>query len=81
MTTARTKPQNRDQSATLDSFEQLLTYVETAEVLGVTDRTVRTLVRTGALPAVRFGGSVRIDPADLREFVENAKRERKGGVK
>lgn len=61
--------------------ERLLTYRETADFLGVTDRTVRTLVSTHVLPAVRFGGSVRIDPADLREFVENAKRERKGGAK
>lgn len=56
-----------------DAFESLLTYPQTAEILGVTDRTVRTLVSTGALPAVRFGGSVRIDPVDLRRFIENAK--------
>jgi excisionase family DNA binding protein len=52
------------------AFERLLTCRETAGVLGVTDRTLRTLVRTGSLPAVvRFGRSVRFDPADLREFI------------
>lgn len=56
-----------------DAFESLLTYGQTAEVLGVSDRTVRTLVSTRALPAVRFGGNVRIDPVDLRRFIENRK--------
>lgn len=71
----QTLPPSMDSSG---AFERLLTSGETAEVLGVTDRTLRTLVRTGSLPAVRFGRSVRFDPADLREFIENAKRERKG---
>lgn len=57
-----------------DAFEPLLTYRQTAEVLGVTERTVRTLVSTNELPAVRFGGSVRVDPADLRRFIESSKR-------
>lgn len=52
----------------------LLTYREAAKVLGVTDRTVWTLVDAGVLPAVRFGRSVGIDPEDLRAFIERAKR-------
>ena len=54
--------------------EGLLTYREAAALLGVTDRTVWTLVHRGNLPAVRFGHSVRIDPADLRAFIERSKR-------
>jgi excisionase family DNA binding protein len=61
-------------------FERLLTTDETAEILGITGRTVRTLVRAGSLPAVRFGGSVRIDPADLRRFVNDAKAGQKGAA-
>lgn len=80
MTTARTAPQNQDHSVALKSLEQLLTYRQTANVLGVTDRTVRTLVKTGALPAVRFGGSIRVDPRDLRQFVDDAKRGRTGAA-
>jgi excisionase family DNA binding protein len=57
----------------------LLTYRQAAEVLGVTDRTVWKLVDQGDLPAVRFGRSVRIDPADLRAFVESAKRTEQAG--
>jgi len=51
----------------------LLTYREVAEVLGVTDRTVWELVRKGELRNVKVGRSVRIDPADLRQFIEDSK--------
>jgi excisionase family DNA binding protein len=52
----------------------LLKYREAAKVLGVTERTVWAMVDRGTLPAVRFGRSVRIDPADLRAFIEETKR-------
>jgi excisionase family DNA binding protein len=55
------------------TVEALLTYRQAAKVLGVTERTIWTLVDRGALPVVRFGRSVRIDPADLRAFIERAK--------
>lgn len=51
----------------------LLTYVQVAEALNVTTRTVQTLVKQGKLPAVRFGQSVRIDPIDLRKFIDSSK--------
>jgi excisionase family DNA binding protein len=54
--------------------DRLLTYRQAAKVLGVTERTVWSLVNAGTLPAVRFGRCVRIDPADLRAFIERAKR-------
>lgn len=54
--------------------EGLLTYDQAAKLLGVTGRTVWTLVHRGGLPAVRFGRSVRIDPADLRAFIDRSKQ-------
>ena len=54
--------------------EGLLTYDQAGKLLGVTGRTVWTLVHRGDLPAVRFGHSVRIDPTDLRAFIERAKK-------
>lgn len=54
--------------------EKLLTYRETAIRLGVTERTIFSMVDRGELPAVRFGRSVRVDPADLRRFIDKAKR-------
>ena len=59
--------------------EPLLTYDLAAKVLRVTDRTVWTLVNEGQLPAIRFGRSVRIDPADLRAFIDQSKRGEIGG--
>lgn len=56
-----------------DDTPRLLTYRQAAEILGVVDRTISTMVRRGELPAVRFGGSVRIDPRDLATFIEKAK--------
>ena len=54
--------------------ERLLTYRQAGELLGVTERTVWTLVDQGQLPSVRFGRSVRIEPADLRKFIEQSKQ-------
>jgi excisionase family DNA binding protein len=54
--------------------ERLLTYRETAQLLGVTERTVWSLVDRGELAAVRFGRSVRIDPRDLRAFIDGVRR-------
>ena len=56
------------------NIEGLLTYDQAGKLLGVTGRTVWTLVHRGDLSAVRFGHSVRIDPADLRAFIEQSKR-------
>ncbi len=61
------------------TIERMLTYRETAKLLGVTDRTVWQLVKDDQLPAVRFNRSVRIDPADLRRFIERAKQGRGSG--
>jgi excisionase family DNA binding protein len=58
--------------------EQLLTYKQAGALLGVTERTVWTLVDDGELPAVRFGRSVRIDPADLRAYIDRCKTTAKG---
>jgi len=56
-----------------DDAPRLLTYRQAAAILGVVDRTIYNLVRRGELPAVRFGGNVRIDPRDLEAFIEKAK--------
>lgn len=54
-------------------LEKLLTYKQTGVLLGVSERQVWTLVNNDELVAVRFGGSVRIDPADLRDFIYQRK--------
>ncbi len=47
-----------------------LTYLEAAEVLGVSLATLKRLVRAGDLSVVRFRGCVRIRPEDLARFVD-----------
>lgn len=51
----------------------LLTLTETAERLRMSARTVQRLVQTGALPCVRIGRAVRIDPADPATMLEAVK--------
>ena len=52
----------------------LLNYKAAARLLGVSDRTIYEFVRQGHLPSVRLGNrSVRIDPGDLRNFIESRK--------
>jgi len=55
------------------SVEQLLTYREAGERLGVTERTIWNLVNRGELLSVRVGRSVRIDPVDLRAYIDGCK--------
>ena len=54
-------------------IEHLLTYRDAGELLGVTERTVWNLVDQGELTAVGIGRSVRIDPADLRAYIDRCK--------
>lgn len=54
--------------------KQLLTYKDAAKLLDVCDRTVWALVQRGDIPVVRFGRTVRIDPVDLSNFIERAKK-------
>ena len=43
----------------------LLTVIDVAEVLRVSTRTVRRLIKSGALPSVTVGRSIRVRPEDL----------------
>ena len=51
----------------------LLTIPQAAATLQVSARTLRRLVDAGALPAVRVGRLVRIDPADLAALIHTHK--------
>jgi excisionase family DNA binding protein len=51
----------------------LLRRVLAAKFLGVCDRTLHTLDKTGELRAVRIGSRVLYDPRDLAEYVERQK--------
>jgi excisionase family DNA binding protein len=52
----------------------LLTARDTARALAVCPKTLWALTRSGRLPVVRIGRAVRYDVADVRAFIEAAKR-------
>lgn len=49
---------------------QLFTVSETADALHLHLSTLRRLIRAGDLPVVRIGGAIRIDPEELRRFID-----------
>ena len=49
---------------------KLLRAEEAASIMDVSKSLVYRLIRTGELPAVRFGTAVRIKPEDLNAFIE-----------
>lgn len=51
-------------------MNELLTVREVAPKLKMSTGRVYELIRTGVLPAARFGKQVRVDPEKLRAFVE-----------
>jgi excisionase family DNA binding protein len=48
---------------------QFYTVEQVAEALGVCSRSIRRWIRSGDLPAHRFGSAVRVADADLRAFL------------
>ena len=49
----------------------LLTTGEVASRLSVCNRTVRTMIKSRQLPAIRVGAEYRIDEMDLVKFIDN----------
>jgi hypothetical protein len=54
-------------------IEALLRKADVARALGVCQRSVDGYIATGKLKIVKLGTAVRIDPADLRSFIDAAK--------
>jgi excisionase family DNA binding protein len=49
--------------------QRLLSVAETAAKLNVSEKTVRRLIATGHLPALRVAGVVRVDPDELQRWL------------
>jgi excisionase family DNA binding protein len=50
------------------SLQRLLSISEVADSCGVSGSTVRRLIRSGRLPALRVGGQIRVEARDLERF-------------
>jgi excisionase family DNA binding protein len=55
------------------SFEPLLTLDEVAQILHASRSWVENQIRAGRLKKTKLGGLVRIEPADLRAFIDARK--------
>lgn len=64
----RTGMQNNSENKA-NSIDGLLTAEETAKLLTVSPRTVWALTKTGELPAIRIGRSVRYSRQDIDAFI------------
>ena len=58
---------------------KLMTLREVSEVLNVSYSRAAELARTGMLPVVRLGRSVRVHPQKLAEFIERGGQALPGG--
>lgn len=54
--------------------KRLLTLRETARMLSISERTLRTVTRSGQLPIIRMGRAVRVDVRDIEAFIEAEKQ-------
>ena len=50
---------------------------DAAEALSISPRKLWAMTNSGEIPCVRFGKSVRYDPADLREWIDQQKGSRR----
>jgi len=55
------------------SLEPLLSKKQVAAILGCHERSVERLVSAGRLPVVHVGAKCRIEPRDVRNFIEASK--------
>jgi excisionase family DNA binding protein len=70
-----TNKRDNSRSAARTATPQFFTIGDVADLFDVSARSVRRWVKSGDLPAHRFGAAVRISDIDLRAF---AARHRKG---
>ena len=64
--------------STPPAIEPLLNARQAATVLNISERLLWSLTNRGDVPCVRLGRNVRYDPADLKQFITNAKRVTRG---
>ena len=63
-------------AASVTEAEALLTKRQAAKLLHCCARTIDNLARAGKLPVVKIGSATRIDPSDLRRYIESQKQTR-----
>ena len=81
----KTRRETAEALVTRTATKQLLNRAEAAEALALSVRMIDELVKSGDLPVVRIGRSVRIRPSALDYFIEaresRVNSRRRGGLK
>jgi putative molybdopterin biosynthesis protein len=54
-------------------FQKFLKGEEVAEILNVSRAQAFNLMRRGEIPSIRIGHNIRVEEADLHEFIKNNK--------
>lgn len=60
-----------NQDLAIAQTEKLLRCMDVAHILNISRSKAYLLVQSGEIASVRFGGSVRIRPSDLRAFISS----------
>lgn len=58
---------------THEPLERLLSVRETSEVYGVSEKTIRRMIKDGRIQTVRVGRQLRIPPRTVRSAIERGK--------
>ena len=70
-----TEPSSASPFEMFTSFPDVMSTAQTAEALGCSDKSVRTLIRKGELRAIHIGRVLRVSKAELVRFCSS-----EGGV-
>jgi len=62
-----------DNTAVAQSATVLLSVRDTARRLSLCEKSIRLLIASGKLRAVRIGRAVRLSPQDIADFIERAR--------
>ena len=67
---------NKNSAFQINGFSRLslLKAAEVAQILNISMGLAYRLMQSGELPSVRFGRSVRVQPADLEQFIASKTR-------
>jgi len=58
----------------IENYQRALTVEEFAELVRISEKTVRRQIRAGKIPAYRIGTLVRLDPAQTAEWMRERLR-------
>jgi len=65
----------QEQIETIAETRQLLKAADVAKILNISQSLVYRMLQRGKIPSIRINQSIRVDPGDLQQFIENNRSE------